>query len=240
MTTGSAESSDTASFAEAPASAAPAAVREVLDLFGRRGDGTYGEAVDQRRHALQCADRAVATGAPDALVAAALLHDIGHLLSGPDVPGVDRTTEDDRHEAVGARFLAPRFGPDVSRPVALHVMAKRYRCTVDPDYYGGLSPPRGPPWWPRAVGSTPGLWPASNVFRVSSTPSPYGTGTNRRKTRPGMSPASTRTSPCCGGWPTPSGRRRHETPDRTAPDRQVGGRPRPGPLNVTARTPDQP
>jgi gamma-butyrobetaine dioxygenase len=112
----------------------------VLDLFGRRGDGTYGEAVDQRRHALQCADRAVATGAPDALVAAALLHDIGHLLSGPDVPGVDRTTEDDRHEAVGARFLAPRFGPDVSRPVALHVMAKRYRCTVDPDYYGGLSP----------------------------------------------------------------------------------------------------
>ena len=92
------------------------------------------------RHALQAADLATAAGASDALVAAALLHDIGHLLSGPDLHGVDRHTEDDRHEAVGARFLAPRFGPRVSRAVALHVAAKRYRCTVDPDYHRALSP----------------------------------------------------------------------------------------------------
>lgn len=120
--------------------AATDAVHEVLDLFDRLGDGTYGEVVDQRRHALQAADLAVAGGAPDVLVAAALLHDIGHLLSGPDLPGVDRTAEDDRHEAVGARFLGPRFGPEVSRAVALHVVAKRYRCTVDPDYHRALSP----------------------------------------------------------------------------------------------------
>ncbi len=123
-----------------PDPVAPAAVREVLELFDRRGGGTYGEVVDQRRHALQSADLAAAAGASDVLVAAALLHDIGHLVSGPDLPGVDRHADDDRHEAVGARFLAPRFGPRLARAVALHVAAKRYRCTVDPDYHRALSP----------------------------------------------------------------------------------------------------
>jgi gamma-butyrobetaine dioxygenase len=140
VTTGPATPPDSDSSGPDPATPDADAVVEVLDLFDRRGDGTYGEVVDQRHHALQCADRAAASGAPDALVAAALLHDIGHLLSGPDLPGVDRTAEDDRHEAVGARFLAPRFGSEVSRAVALHVVAKRYRCTVDPDYYRALSP----------------------------------------------------------------------------------------------------
>ena len=117
-----------------------AAVAEVLALFARLGDGTYGEVVDQRRHALQSADRAAASGASDALVVAALLHDIGHLLSGPDRRGVDRTTDDDRHELVGARFVAPRFGTAAARAVALHVVAKRYRCTTDPAYHRSLSP----------------------------------------------------------------------------------------------------
>jgi predicted HD phosphohydrolase len=93
--------------------------------------------VDQRRHALQTASLARSAGAPHQLVAAALLHDIGHLLSDVDVTPA---TQDDRHEAVGARWLAPRFGPGVSGPVALHVLAKRYRCAVDPTYYEALSP----------------------------------------------------------------------------------------------------
>jgi predicted HD phosphohydrolase len=112
-------------------------VDEVLELFASSGDGRFGETVDQRRHALQTASLARSAGAPHQLVAAALLHDIGHLLSDVDVTPA---TQDDRHEAVGARWLAPRFGPGVSGPVALHVLAKRYRCAVDPTYYEALSP----------------------------------------------------------------------------------------------------
>ena len=115
-------------------------VREVLDLFDRWGDGRYGEQVDQRSHARQCASWARADGAGDALVAAALLHDIGHLLSGPDPGPWSDPSTDDHHERLGSRWLAPRFGTDVARPVALHVLAKRYRCAVDPDYRGALSP----------------------------------------------------------------------------------------------------
>jgi gamma-butyrobetaine dioxygenase len=47
---------------------------------------------------------------------------------------------DDAHEAIGAKFLARWFGPEVSEPVRLHVQAKRYLCRVQPDYLDNLSP----------------------------------------------------------------------------------------------------
>jgi predicted HD phosphohydrolase len=121
------------------AGGAPDPVADVLDLFASRGDGHYGESIDQRRHALQSATLAVADWADDCLVAAALLHDIGHLLSGPDRGASVDGAVDDHHESIGARWLAPRFGTDVARVVALHVTAKRFRCTFDPDYRAALS-----------------------------------------------------------------------------------------------------
>ena len=116
------------------------AVDEVLELLDTRGHEHHGEVVDQRRHALQCASLARAAGAPDHLVVAALLHDIGHLVAPGAGGHRDLSVDDDHHEAVGARWVAPRFGPDVAGPVALHVVAKRYRCTVDPGYRAALSP----------------------------------------------------------------------------------------------------
>lgn len=115
-------------------------VDEVVELFGALGDHHYGEAVDQRRHAVQCALAARAQGAAGTLVAACLLHDIGHLVADVHrAKGTDLWRDDDHHEAVGARWIAPRFGPAVARPVALHVLAKRWRCTVDPQYLDDLS-----------------------------------------------------------------------------------------------------
>jgi predicted HD phosphohydrolase len=75
----------------------------------------------------------------DQLVVAALLHDVGHLLSGlPE--NVARQGIDDTHESAGAAWLAQHFGPAVSAPVRLHVAAKRYLCAVEPAYLGSLSP----------------------------------------------------------------------------------------------------
>ncbi len=122
------------------ASAAATSVAEVLDLFEQWGGAHYDEAVTQLDHALQAAAHALAGGADDQLVAATLLHDVGHLLElrdggdpGGTVP-VDLT-----HEARGARWLAGVFPPAVTGPIALHVAAKRYRCTVEPAYEAGLS-----------------------------------------------------------------------------------------------------
>ena len=113
-------------------------IDEVFALYRRWGGEAYDEAVSQSSHAVQVARLASDEGASDALVAAALLHDVGHLLAlerGRD-PASD---EDDRHEAVGARWLAGLFPAEVTAPIALHVEAKRYRCAVDPGEHERLS-----------------------------------------------------------------------------------------------------
>jgi phosphonate degradation associated HDIG domain protein len=111
-------------------------LREIERLYATRGGLRYGEGVTQLEHALQCATLADAAGVGPALVTAALLHDIGHLLRGE----ADAAASDDRHEGKGAQALAGLFGPDVRGPVALHVAAKRYLCAREPDYFDALSP----------------------------------------------------------------------------------------------------
>ena len=69
---------------------------------------------------------------------AALLHDVGHLLGAvPD--DIADWTDDAHHELIGGRWLATRFGPEVSEPVRLHVPAKRYLCATQRDYLSRLS-----------------------------------------------------------------------------------------------------
>ena len=113
---------------------------EILEVFARRGAGEYfGERVSMTEHALQAAHFARLAGASDALIVAALLHDIGHLVE--EVPGdIAEWTEDAHHERVGARWLAARFGREVSDPVRLHVPAKRYLLATDRAYFAKLSP----------------------------------------------------------------------------------------------------
>ena len=114
-------------------------VEKILELFTRRGESAYhGEAVSQAEHALQAADLAEQEGAPDRLIVAALLHDVGHLLDGQDEDLAERGV-DGRHEEAGGAWLARHFGPEVTAPIRLHVAAKRYLCAVDPSYLEGLS-----------------------------------------------------------------------------------------------------
>lgn len=112
-------------------------VAELLALYKDKGVAQYGrEAVSQTEHALQCAALAEAEDAGDALIAAALLHDVGHLLAKHG----DNTDINDMHESIGWGFLKTNFGPEVAEPVRLHVEAKRYLCAVDSTYFGILSP----------------------------------------------------------------------------------------------------
>jgi phosphonate degradation associated HDIG domain protein len=105
-------------------------------LFAERGGRHYGEGVSQIEHALQCAALAEAEGSEPSQIAAALLHDAGHLFE--DEAAVQDI--DGRHEAVGALALKDLFGEAVRQPIALHVMAKRYLCFADPAYFDALSP----------------------------------------------------------------------------------------------------
>lgn len=113
---------------------------EIVALYADRGDAAYfGECVSIAQHGLQAAHFARAAGAPPALVVAALLHDVGHLIgNAPD--DLADWTEDAAHERVGGRWLAARFPLEVSEPVRLHVPAKRYLLATDADYFAKLSP----------------------------------------------------------------------------------------------------
>ena len=115
------------------------ALDEIRAAFARRGVETYGEGVSQLEHALQCAMCAERDGAAPALIAATLLHDIGHLIHDLPVDIADQGI-DAQHESLGSAFLSQHFGPDVTEPVRLHVAAKRYLATVEPGYFELLSP----------------------------------------------------------------------------------------------------
>ena len=114
-------------------------VDDVLALYERYGAQRYDEEISQLAHAEQTAALAVDAGAGDAVVAAALLHDVGHLLELAERDGPRDRTTDHRHEAVGSSWLAALFPPAVTGPVALHVRAKRYLCAVEPSYLHELS-----------------------------------------------------------------------------------------------------
>jgi [1-hydroxy-2-(trimethylamino)ethyl]phosphonate dioxygenase len=115
-------------------------VDEVCELFATKGHAAYvGEPVSQLEHALQAAYHAEGADAGDALVVAALLHDIGHLLHKLPEDAADHGI-DTRHEQVGQAWLARYCGAEVTEPIRLHVPAKRYLCATDPDYLGQLSP----------------------------------------------------------------------------------------------------
>jgi phosphonate degradation associated HDIG domain protein len=114
-------------------------IGDIARLFERYGAIAYeAEGVTQLEHALQTARHAEADGAGDALVTAALLHDLGHLLNRlgetPSARGLD-----DRHQYFAIPFLRGLFPPEVIEPVRLHVDAKRALCAIEPGYHDTLS-----------------------------------------------------------------------------------------------------
>lgn len=112
---------------------------DIEQLFAEHGDEQYsGEPVTQLEHALQAAYFAEREGADDALITAALLHDLGHLLHDlgdtPSLRGVD-----DVHQYRALPFLRGLFGDEVLNAIKLHVDAKRFLCAIQPEYHARLS-----------------------------------------------------------------------------------------------------
>ena len=123
-------------------------VDRLAELFASEGATDYlGEPVTVAQHLLQAGALAQGAGAPAALVAAALLHDAGHL-RGADALADEQELSgrelmagtDNDHGERGAAWLARWFDPAVTEPVRLHVAAKRYLCATEPGYFALLSP----------------------------------------------------------------------------------------------------
>ena len=111
----------------------------LLGLLEKKGSNMIygGENVSQLDHALQCAELAEQNKLPKSTIAAALLHDIGHLL----YEGKDPIHEgkDGHHENLGANYLAKYFGDEIINPIRAHVDSKKYLAAVEDGYYDLLS-----------------------------------------------------------------------------------------------------
>ena len=101
-------------------------IEAIFSLFEEHGHMVDpGDGINQLEHALQSASLARKECRGDNLIAACLLHDIGHMLEG--VGG-------EHHEAAGAAWLSRSFPPAVTEPIRLHAEAKRYLLTREPEY----------------------------------------------------------------------------------------------------------
>ncbi|HXR39409.1 MAG TPA: HD domain-containing protein [Terracidiphilus sp.] len=115
-------------------------IDEVFELLASGGGTAYfGEPVTVLEHSLQAACFVERGGGEGALIAAGLLHDLGHLLHDE---GEDAATRglDTQHEELAVAALGEHLPAAVLDPIRLHVAAKRFLCFAEPDYRSALSP----------------------------------------------------------------------------------------------------
>ena len=113
---------------------------ELFALLAAGGGSAYfGEPVTVLEHSLQAAWFIKKGGGAEMLVAAALLHDLGHLMHSEGEDAAQRGL-DTRHEALAVAALAGHLPAAVLDPIHMHVAAKRYLCFAEPRYLAALSP----------------------------------------------------------------------------------------------------
>ena len=111
----------------------------LLNWLENEGQSKYDESVTQYEHSVQTAMIAKRNESSSSLIVAALLHDIGHLILNENDSKDDFLNYDLNHELIGARWLENKFPKSVIEPIKLHVLAKRYLCSLNNKYYSKLS-----------------------------------------------------------------------------------------------------
>lgn len=114
-------------------------VNQIIALLAEGGSSAYfGEPVTVLEHSLQAAWFVHRSAGEASLIAAALLHDIGHLMHCEGEDAAARGL-DTRHEQIGFALLGNHFPACVLDPIRLHVAAKRFLCHSEPEYLSSLS-----------------------------------------------------------------------------------------------------
>jgi len=117
-------------------------VEAIAELFAGPGARDYlGEAVTIGEHMRQAGALVEEAGAAPPLVAAALLHDVGHL----------RSETDRQHGTGGARWLGRWFGEAVTEPVRCTSRRSGTCAPPSPATSGGSRRSRSGPWRCRAA-----------------------------------------------------------------------------------------
>ena len=112
-------------------------VNKIIDNFKNNKRLYIGEKITMSEHMIQTAMIAEKNNSSKSLICACVLHDYGHFIV--DDPDLLVSKElDGKHEEIGFDFLKKYFLPEVTEPIKLHVLAKRYLCR-NKLYYDHLS-----------------------------------------------------------------------------------------------------
>ena len=112
-------------------------LNKIISNFKNNKRLYIGEKVTMSEHMIQTAMIAEENNSSKSLICACLLHDYGHFIV--DDPDLLVSKElDGKHEEIGFDFLKKYFLPEVTEPIKLHVLAKRYLCR-NKSYYEHLS-----------------------------------------------------------------------------------------------------
>ena len=111
----------------------------IIDLYKTEGRTMYDKKISQIEHAFQTMEMGIKLDNNEDFHLCCFLHDIGHLLLKENNNNADFLNENLHHELIGYRFLKNFFEPSISKPILLHVEAKRYLCSINKDYYNSLS-----------------------------------------------------------------------------------------------------
>ncbi len=108
----------------------------LFDFIKEEGKTAYDESVSQLQHALQTASLARTEDGRRHIVIASLLHDIGHLFIEENDA---KKIKDLNHEIIASNFLKDFFSEKITESIRLHVVAKRYLCSIENSYYERLA-----------------------------------------------------------------------------------------------------
>jgi 2-amino-1-hydroxyethylphosphonate dioxygenase (glycine-forming) len=114
---------------------------KIKELFEKYGSYDYiGENVSQLEHSIQCAMMAEKETNDNEVIIAALLHDIGHLISIEHNLEQIGTYGAHQHEIIGYNFaIKYGLGTKIAHLIKSHVITKRYLVSINDKYYNNLS-----------------------------------------------------------------------------------------------------
>lgn len=114
-------------------------IDNILKLYIIHGKKNYDPNITHLEHALQTTQLAKNSGETQEFQLSCFLHDIGHLLLDEHNSNNNFLKKDLKHETVAYQYLNKHFSNFITYPIMYHVLAKRYLCTIDKNYFNNLS-----------------------------------------------------------------------------------------------------
>ena len=114
-------------------------IKNIINLYKNYGHTYYDANFTQEKHAFATVKEAIFNCQSEKLILACFLHDIGHLLLNESQSDSNFLQENLRHETIAYNFLKQYYPDFITKPILLHVQAKRYLCSTRKPYYDKLS-----------------------------------------------------------------------------------------------------